>query len=54
MINEAYLQRKLQENTLFMLELFSNFYQECLLAEDRFKKEDSVKNAVFFFAKVLN
>ena len=46
--------RKLQENTPFMLELFGNFYQECLLAEDRFKKEDLVKNGVFFFAKVLN
>ena len=39
---------KLQENTLFMLELFFGyFYQECLLAEDRFKKEDLVKNAFF-------
>ena len=40
--------RKLQENTPFMLELFGNFYQECLLAEDRFKKEDLVQNAFFF------
>ena len=46
--------RKLQENTPFTLELFGNFYQECLLAEERFKKEDLVKNGVFFFAKVLN
>ena len=47
--------RKLQENTPFMLELFGNFYQECLLVQDRFKKEDLVENAVFFFfAKVLN
>ena len=29
--------------------LFGHFYQGCLLAEDRFKKEDLVKNAVFFF-----
>ena len=42
--------RKLQENTPFMLELFGNFYQECLLVQDRFKKEDLVESAVFFFS----
>ena len=45
--------RKLQENTPFMLELFGNFYQECLLAEDRFKKEDLVKNAVLNYKYVF-
>ena len=52
--NEAYLQEEIAGKYAFYVgTLFGYFYQECLLAEDRFKKEDLVKNA-FFFAKVLN
>ena len=55
MKNEAYLQEEIAGKYAFYVgTLFGYFYQECLLAEDRFKKEDLVKNAVFFFAKVLN
>ena len=49
MKNEAYLQEKIAGKYAFYVgTLFGYFYQECLLAEDRFKKEDLVKNAFFF------
>ena len=54
MKNEAYLLEEIAGKYAFYFgTLCGYFYQECLLAEDRFKKEDLVKNA-FFFAKVLN
>ena len=50
MKNEAYLQEEIAGKYAFYYvgTLFGYFYQECLLAEDRFKKEDLVKNAFFF------
>ena len=50
MKNEAYLQEEIAGKYAFYYvgTLFGYFYQECLLAEDRFKKEDFVKNAFFF------
>jgi len=49
MKNEAYLQEEISgKYTFYVGTLFGNFYQECLLAEDRFKKEDLVQNAFFF------
>ena len=54
MKNEAYLQDEIAGKYAFYVgTLFGNFYQECLLVEDRFKNEDLVQNA-FFFPKVLN
>ena len=52
MKNEAYLQEEIAGKYAFYYvgTLFGYFYQECLLAEDRFKKEDLVKNAFFFFS----
>ena len=49
MKNEAYLQEEIAGKYAFYVgTLFGYFYQECLLAEDRFNKEDLVKNAFFF------
>ena len=50
MKNEAYLQEEIAGKYAFYYvgTLFGYFYQECLLAEDRFKKEDLVNNAFFF------
>ena len=48
MKNEAYLQEEIAGKYAFYVgTLFGYFHQECLLAEDRFKKEDLVKNAFF-------
>ena len=48
MKNEAYLQEEIAGKYAFYVgTLFGYFYQECLLAEDRFKKEDLVKNGFF-------
>ena len=52
MKNESYLQEEIAGKYAFYVgTLFGNFYQECLLAEDRFKKEYLVKNAFFFWPK---
>ena len=52
MKNKAYLQEEIAGKYAFYVgTLFGNFYQECLLAEDRFEKEDLVKNAGFFSPK---
>ena len=49
MKNEAYLQDEIAGKYAFYVgTLFGNFYQECLLVEDRFKNEDLVQNAFFF------
>ena len=54
MKNEAYLQEEIAGKYAFYDgTVFGHSYEECLLAEDRFKKEDLVKNA-FFSAKELN
>ena len=52
MKNEAYLQEEIAgKYACYVGTLFGNIYQECLLAEDRFKKEDLVNNAFFFSPK---
>ena len=49
MKNEAYLQKEIAGKYAFCVgNLFGYFYQECLLAEDRFKKEDLDKKCFFF------
>ena len=48
MKNEAYLQKEIAGKYAFYVgTLFGYFYQECLLAEDRFKKEDLDKKCFF-------
>ena len=52
MKNEAYLQEETAGKYAFYVgTVLGHFYQECLLAEDRFKKDDLVKNAFFFSQK---
>ena len=50
MKNEAYLPEEIAGKYAFYVgTVFGHFYQEYLLAEDRFEKEDLVKNAFLFF-----
>ena len=53
MKNEAYYPEEIAGKYAFYVGTlqFGHFYQERRLAEDRFKKEDLVKNALFFSLK---